>query len=107
MDSEVRHWLSLTVEDKSAVHEGLVMMVGRSLGMFNTYDGFIRLRDPKWIQGALNIPTVHFRRVGMMSNIAKSNTTTCHPGVILTWMSEEDFSWKITGDGATYQERFC
>ena len=34
VDSVVRNWLSVIVEDRPVVHDGLVHMVGQSLGLF-------------------------------------------------------------------------
>ena len=39
-----------------------------------------------------------------MDNVSKSKTTICQPGAICTGMSEEAFSWRITGEVATYRE---
>ena len=83
----VQHWLSLTVNEKSDVHENLVMVLVTSLGMFYTDDGIVGLKDSVWLQGPLNV--------------AKSSTMTCQPGVIHTGMSEADFNQRITGNGAT------
>ena len=46
VESVVHHWISLTVEDDSATHEGLGMEVGRCIRTFDADDGMIVLRDP-------------------------------------------------------------
>ena len=46
VDSVVRHWLSLTVEDKFAIHDRLGMAMGRSMGVFYADDGLIGSWDP-------------------------------------------------------------
>ena len=104
VESVVWHWLSLTVEDEYSIHDGLRLSVGRSMGMFYADDGFIRLQDLEWIQKFINFLIGLFCRVGMMANVQKSKTTTCHMGEICTGISSEDFSWRSTGEGTTYRE---
>ena len=45
LDSMVRRWLSLTVEDESAIHDGLGMDVGRIMRVFHADDSLIGSRD--------------------------------------------------------------
>ena len=75
------------------------------MGMFYVDDGLIGYRDLEWLQGFLNVLIRLFHRVGLMANITKSNTTTFQLVDICTWVSEEVFSWSITGYVATYWER--
>ena len=63
VDSVVRHWLSLIVEDESTVHGGLRTAVGRSFRVFYADDGLIRSRDLERIQGRLIVLIGRFRRV--------------------------------------------
>ena len=49
--SMVRHWLSLTVEEESAIRDVLGMAVGRCMGVFYMDDDLIGSRDPEWFQG--------------------------------------------------------
>ena len=93
------------MEDKSAVHDGLGMEVGRSLGVFYADYGLIGLRDPEWLKEALNVLIGLFYRVELMANIANSKNTTCQPGELHTGMSEEDFDRRSTEYCATYQGR--
>ena len=55
LESVVKHWLSITLEDESAVHDSNRMVEGRSLGIFYANDGLIGLRKPEWLQGYLNV----------------------------------------------------
>ena len=66
------------------------------MGVFYEYAGMIILRDPEWIQGSINALIGLFSRVGLMDNVEKSNTMTCHPGAIFTGVSEEVFSHRRT-----------
>ena len=47
VESVVRQWLSLIVEDDSTTHEGLWMAVGRFMGVFYADDGIIGLTYPE------------------------------------------------------------
>ena len=63
------------------------MGVGRCTGEFYTNDGMILSREPEWIQGAINFLIGIVRRVVLMANVEKSETTTCQIGEIQTSMS--------------------
>ena len=81
------------------------MTAGRSIGVFYAYDDPIGSCDSVWIQGSIIVLIGIFRRVSLMDNIEKSNTMNCHLRAILTGMSEEAFSHRSTGEGATYREQ--
>ena len=49
----------------------------------------VGLRDPEWLQGALNVPIGIFLRYGMIENIAKSKAMICHTGALRYRMLEE------------------
>ena len=49
----------------------------------------VGLRDPKWPQGALNVPIGLFQRCGLVVNVTKSKVMTCQPGEIRYDISEE------------------
>ena len=51
VDTVVRHWISLTVEEYSATHGELWMEVGRYMRVFYAYDGMVGLRVLEWLQG--------------------------------------------------------
>ena len=87
VDSMVRLWISLTVEDKYDTHDGLGMAVGRCMSVFYVDDVMIRSRELEWLQGANNILIVIFRRVGLMANVEKYKTMNCHMGEICTGIS--------------------
>ena len=86
VDSVVRHWISLMVEDEAVIQEGLGHAVGQKLRVFYVYDGILGSRDPEWIQGSLNVLVGMFQGIGLVANIAKLKTMACHPGVIRSGM---------------------
>ena len=75
------------MEDESAKHEVLGMTIGRCIGLFYADDGMIGSRYPEWFQEAINVIIELFRRVGLMSNVAKSKIMTCQTGAICMGMS--------------------
>ena len=99
------HWISVTVEDYSAIHDELWMVVGRCRDVFFAEDGMIGSRDPERLQGSISFLIGIFLRVSLMANEEKSNTMTFYLGEIQSGMSEEAFSWSITGEGATFWGR--
>ena len=80
------------------------MAVGRFMGVFYADEGMIGSRDPEWLQGTINVLIGLFRRVILMTNVARSKTMTCQLGAICTGMSEEAFSWRRIGEGAKNRE---
>ena len=80
MDIVVCNWLLLSVEYEYTTHNGLQIVVGRLMGLFYADDEMIGLRDLEWLQNSINVLIVIFRRVSVVANIIKSNTTTCQPG---------------------------
>ena len=55
VESVIRHWMSLTVEDEQATHEGLWIVVGKCMVLFYADDGMIISRDPEWPIKGLSI----------------------------------------------------
>ena len=93
VESVVWHWLSMTLEDVAVIHYGLGHAVGWSLEVFYADNGLIGSRYPKWLQGGLNVLIGPFLRIGLMENVAKSKTMTCHTGEIWLGMLEEAVGW--------------
>ena len=91
IDSVVRNWLSLTVEDEEVIQNGLGHAVGWILGVFYEYDSLLGSREPEWTQGALKILIGMFWQIRLAANVAKLKTTMCQMGAIGPGMSEEVF----------------
>ena len=101
LERMVQHWLSLKMEEGYAIHDGLRMAVVRIMDVFYADDVLIRLQEPEWIQGVINVLIRIFHRVGLIANAAKPNTTTFQPGENHTRMLEEAFIRRSTGEVAT------
>lgn len=104
VDIVVRHWMYMTVEDESVIHNGLGHVVMWILGVFYLDDGLLGFHDPEWLQGVLNVLIGLFRRIGLMENLTKSKMMTCQSGAIRLVMSEEVVGRISTGKGDTYRE---
>ena len=70
-------------------------------GVFYVVYGILSLRGLDWLQGDLNVLTGLFRRIFLVSNVAKSKTMTCEPEAIRLGISEEIFGQRSVGKGAT------
>ena len=55
VNSLFMHWLYLTVDYMTVVHDVMAHLLGRILGVFYLDDGILVFGDPEWLQGALNI----------------------------------------------------
>ena len=78
----VRHWLSMTVEYDTVIHNGLGRDLGQSVGVFYLIDVIIGLQDPEWQQGAFDILIGLFFWIVLMASAPKSKTMMCQPGKI-------------------------
>ena len=107
VDNMVCHLRSLIVEDNSATHYVLGMVVGRSMGVIYADDRIIRSRELEWIQGVINVLFGIFIRVVLMYNVSKSNTVSCQLGAIITGMLEEASSHSGIGERDMYWEHLC
>ena len=74
VNSMVRHWISLMVEDGSVTQDGLGHAVAWSLGVFYMDGVLLISRDPECLKGKLNILIGLFYQIGLVSNIAKLKT---------------------------------
>ena len=74
------------MEDESAIHGRLGMVVLRIMGMFYSDEGLIVSRYPEWLQGGINSLIGIFQMVRLMGNVEKSKTMTFHTGEIHTSM---------------------
>ena len=105
VDNVIRTWLDMTVEDQRVAHDGLVDTVGRCLGVFYSEDGMVRSRNPNWLQHVVNVPVGLFRRYGLVANVSKLRTMTCHPGALRAGMLEEAMALNCAGMGDLYRVR--
>ena len=86
-------------------HDGLGDTVGRRLGVFYANNGMVGSSDSDWLQHAMNVLVVLFRRYGLADNVSKSQTMTYQPGALRTGMSEDAIPLKYMGVGDLYRVR--
>ena len=103
-DNVVQNWLSMVLEDKLFTHDGMELAVGQCMWIFYTDDGLVGSQDLEWLQGSLNGLIGLFRQYGLVVNIVKSKSMTCHPGEIWSGISEDSVGRQITGRGSTYKD---
>ena len=101
VDNVVWNCLSMTVEDDTIILDGMVHAVGRSMGVFYADDGLIGSRDPKCIQGSLNLLIGMFHWIGLIAKIDKSKMMVCQLGKIRLIISEEAVGRRSTRKGVT------
>ena len=105
VDKFIRNCLTVTVEYQRVAQHGLVETVARCMGVFYANNGMVSLRDPDWLQHAMNVLVGLFRRYFLAANVAKSHTIPCLPGLLRAGMSEEAMELKLTGVGYTFRVR--
>ena len=87
VENVIRTWMAMTVEDQRVAHDGLVENFGCYLGVLYDNNGMVGSRDSDWLQHDMNVLVGLFRRYGLVANVVKSRTMTCHPGALRAWMS--------------------
>ena len=65
--------------------------------IFNGKYGRIVGQDHEWVQDVLLVTVEMFRRMGLDTNLEKSNTMFCTPGYI--WGKWGDHAYKIRATG--------
>ena len=102
VDNVVPNWLVLVVEDQMVTQEGLGVTVGRYMGLFYIDNGVVRLWDPEWNQGALNMIIVLFCWYGLVENVVKSKSMTFQTVTLQYGMSEEELGQQRIRGGDRY-----
>ena len=63
----VRHWISLMMQYRAVVHDGLGHAVGHSLVVFYVECGLLGYQYMEWLQGALNFLVGLFRQMDLVA----------------------------------------
>ena len=105
VDAVIQHWIDGIVD--KAEEKGETGREGRhQSAVFYANDGMVVSLDPAWLQGAFSALVAIFNRVGLLTNVGKTVSMTCHP----SWAgagnrTEAAHSRRLTGLGKTYAER--
>ena len=74
----VRHWVTGIIADAEA--RGELGKEGRhQAALFYSDGGMVASLDPGWLQGAFNTLVGLFERVGLQTNVGKTDGMVCHP----------------------------
>jgi hypothetical protein len=109
VDAVAREWVWQLWEE-SELEEAVIMeLMAAFFAIFYVDDAYLASRDPEFLQRALDILVYLFTRVGLETNVKKTQTMICTPGRIRTQLpaasyarmreglttAEEWDSWKV------------
>ena len=103
-DAVIRHWL-LELENQETADNGFGDTVADRLALFYADDGAIGARDHEWLQRAMVQLCDVFKRMGLETNTAKTESMTCYPGHVRTQLNNLSYERMMTGQGPTYKAR--
>jgi hypothetical protein len=89
VDVVIREWLRRMM-NKEAAH-GIFTEASREIVAFFVDDGLVGLRDPVWLQGALDVLVKLFESIGLRTNPDKTKVMMCIPGNIRVANTEEAY----------------
>jgi hypothetical protein len=97
VDAMVREWhrilrSEMGVEDE----EELNRMMAALFAIFYVDDAYVAARDPVFLQCTLDILVNTFARVGLETNIAKTQAMICTPGQIRIQLPAKSYCWVRT-----------
>ena len=76
-----------TLDFGDAGEEEKETLLGELFAIFYVDDGYIALRDPDFLQKALDMLVKIFQRTGLEINTAKTQAMVCTPGKIRVQLS--------------------
>jgi hypothetical protein len=97
VDAVVREWLRLLREEVDMEEEEMEGMMATLFAIFYVDDMYIASRDPVFLQQAINGLVSAFERVGLETNIKKTQAMTCTPGTIRLQLPTESYLRMRTG----------
>ncbi len=97
VDAVIREWFWRTMNKKAA--HGIFAEASREIVAFFVDDRVVGLRDPVWLQGALDILVKLFESIGLRTNPDKTKVMTCVPGNI--WVAHTEEAYHTQQDRST------
>jgi hypothetical protein len=76
----IREWLHWTINKEAA--SGVFSEACREIVAFFVDDRLVGLRDPIWLQSAMDILVTLFKGIDLRTNPDKTKVMTCIPGII-------------------------
>jgi hypothetical protein len=80
VDAVIREWLCRTINKDAASR--IFSEACREIVAFFVDNGLVRLRDPIWLQSAMEVLVTLFEGIGLQMNHDKTKVMTCVPGNI-------------------------
>ena len=107
VDAVVWKWLADVMKNMTSANTGLQGdNVGCMSSLFYTDDGLNGSKDHEWLQNATQHLCNLFRDcTGLKPNTEKTETMSCHPGLIRGRCSMEGYKRCYEGTGETYSKR--
>jgi hypothetical protein len=84
VDAVAREWVWQLQEESELEEAVITELMAAFLGTFYVDDAYLATQDPEFLQQALDILVDLFARVGLKTNVKKTQTMTCTPGRIQT-----------------------
>ena len=84
VDAVAREWVQLLRDERELKEEAVDQLLATFFAIFYVDDAYLASRDPEFLQQALDILVKLFARVGLKTNIKKTQTMICTPGRIRT-----------------------
>ena len=100
----LRHWVEVMVESAED-WSGRGQEGRHQNALFYTDEVMIKLSDMRWLQGAFSTLVGLFDRVGLKTNIGKTLGMVFRPCQLVGTQLEAVYERRMTGVGASYQER--
>jgi hypothetical protein len=99
VDAVAREWLRELREDGDYEERELDDLMSTFFAIFYVDDAYLASRDPEFLQRALDLLVSLFARVGLETNVSKTQTMICTPGRIRTQLPADSYRRLIrTGD---------
>jgi hypothetical protein len=82
VNAVIREWMRIMRETLGDSDGQLAIRVKELFAIFYVDDGYIASRDAEFLQEALNILGVTFKRTGLATNTKKMQAMVCTPGFV-------------------------
>jgi hypothetical protein len=104
VNAVVREWLRQCLGDNAA-WMGIGEAVRDHVVAFFVDNRIVAARCPEWLQSSFTILIHLFDRIGLKTNVAKTNVMTCLPGKIRVAKMEEEYAAQQTGNTTAAKRR--
>jgi hypothetical protein len=84
VDAVAREWVRLLRDESKLEEEAIDQLLATFFAIFYVDDAYLASRDPEFLQWVLDILVELFARVGLKTNVKKTQTMICTPGRIRT-----------------------